>query len=611
VLRQLARELETIEARVRLVEAQMRPAIGRASADWRESARNLAHYVGLRQLDLGPLQQLLQRHGLSSLGRSECFALASLLDVRMRVAESLVVTGEAPLQSLAPIAAAAAGALDFETGEYLLHQHTRQVLGPRPGDRHVYIMVTAPSAREGDKAWMSRMLRAGMNVLRINSAHEGPQDWAALVGALDLARRDTGLPCKVLVDLAGPKIRVGPLEAGHHVASWKTTKDVLGRVRVPARVPVRPASAPGEGPAALVDDIFLARLEPGDRLRFRDSRGKKRTLRLKRKGGEWWGESEHRVWLLDGARLEHRRGRRTMATGVARLGGAGGGAIEVRQGDTLWLTTRAEPGRPARRSKRDRVIAPALVSCTLPEALRDLHRGHRVLLDDGAIEAVVEDARKGRYRLVVVRTSKAVVKLRAEKGINLPDSDVPVSSLTTEDRAVLAFAGPHADLIGLSFVRRPEDVHALHRELRRRGIEGKGIVLKIETRRGFENLPRILFEALRHPPVAVMIARGDLAVEAGYERLAEIQEEILWLCEAAHVPAIWATQVLDQLARTGVPSRAEVSDAAMSVAAECVMLNKGPFVEEAVKVLAGILRRMEKHHYKKRSIFRRLHVSQI
>jgi pyruvate kinase len=106
-----------------------------------------------------------------------------------------------------------------------------------------------------------------------------------------------------------------------------------------------------------------------------------------------------------------------------------------------------------------------------------------------------------------------------------------------------------------------------------------------------------------------MIARGDLAVEVGFERLAELQEEMLWLCEAAHVPTIWATQVLDTLARTGVPSRAEVTDAAASVAAECVMLNKGEYIHEAVAVLSSILRRMEQHRYKKRSLFRRLEVS--
>ena len=99
-----------------------------------------------------------------------------------------------------------------------------------------------------------------------------------------------------------------------------------------------------------------------------------------------------------------------------------------------------------------------------------------------------------------------------------------------------------------------------------------------------------------------MIARGDLAVECGYERLAELQEEMLWLCEAAHLPVIWATQVLEQLAKTGNPSRAEVSYAAMSERAECVMLNKGPYINDAVVVLDNILRRMTDHHYKKTAL---------
>jgi pyruvate kinase len=74
------------------------------------------------------------------------------------------------------------------------------------------------------------------------------------------------------------------------------------------------------------------------------------------------------------------------------------------------------------------------------------------------------------------------------------------------------------------------------------------------------------------------------------------------------VPVIWATEVLDQLARTGRPSRAEVTDAAMAVRAECVMLNKGRYVAEAVVALDDILRRMEQHQYKKRALYRRLHL---
>ena len=124
-------------------------------------------------------------------------------------------------------------------------------------------------------------------------------------------------------------------------------------------------------------------------------------------------------------------------------------------------------------------------------------------------------------------------------------------------------------------------------------------MLKIETRRAFERLPQLLLIAMRRQRVGVMIARGDLAVEVGYERLAELQEEILWLCEAAHLPVIWATQVLEQLAKSGLPSRAEISDAAMGERAECVMLNKGPHIEEAVVVLHDILCRMADHHYRR------------
>ena len=97
-----------------------------------------------------------------------------------------------------------------------------------------------------------------------------------------------------------------------------------------------------------------------------------------------------------------------------------------------------------------------------------------------------------------------------------------------------------------------------------------------------------------------------LESEQLHERLAEVQEEILWIAEAAHMPVIWATQVLETLTKSGQPTRAEVTDAAMGVRAECVMLNKGPHVVDAVRALDGILIRMQSHQYKKQSLMRRL-----
>ena len=156
-------------------------------------------------------------------------------------------------------------------------------------------------------------------------------------------------------------------------------------------------------------------------------------------------------------------------------------------------------------------------------------------------------------------------------------------------------------MIGYSFVQTVADVRLLQDELARRGADwGKlGLVAKIETPRALHNLPDLIVRAAGRQPFAVMIARGDLAVEIGFERLAEMQEEMLWLCEAAHVPVIWATQVLESLVKKGLPSRGDMTDAAMSARAECVMLNKGPNVGAAIGALDGLLRRMAEHQFKK------------
>jgi pyruvate kinase len=133
------------------------------------------------------------------------------------------------------------------------------------------------------------------------------------------------------------------------------------------------------------------------------------------------------------------------------------------------------------------------------------------------------------------------------------------------------------------------------------------IVAKIETAIAVSNLPELIVHAAGKHAFGLMIARGDLAVEIGYQRLTEIQEEILWICEAAHVPVIWATQVLESLVKDGAPSRGEMTDAAMAERAECVMLNKGPFIAEAIAILDDVLTRMEAHQSKKTPQLRALH----
>ncbi|HYP99304.1 MAG TPA: pyruvate kinase [Polyangiaceae bacterium] len=613
-LDQVAGQLGELERALLQLQSEMSQAIEAVPSSHRESAKNLVHYVALRQRDLRGLQAQLAQRGLSSLGRAESCVMGALLQVSTRAHESLAVDGQAipgELERLRQLCQTAASA---SSAQELLHRHTVDIFGPRPGDRHVYVMVTAPSAEEADREWMVRLLEAGMNVLRINCAHETEEAWSKIIDALEAAREKTGKPCRVLMDLAGPKIRTGVIKSKRRVATWKPQRDDIGKAIAPARVVIRRAlAAPMEGEPAtlLIGNKDFAKLRVSDELRFRDARDKSRTLVVEELDPDQAiAFALERAYVLGEADVQIRRGKKHKDDVTLAVGDMADVAIDVRPGDTLLLTKRDVAGTAPERDHKGRVETPGIVSCTLPDALEHLEVGHRVLFDDGKIHAVVERVKNsGDFSLRVVRTDRPVSKLRAEKGINLPDTRITVPALSDDDRRALAFVVNRADAVSLSFVRSVEDIRALHQELARLEKVGLGVVLKIETRAGFENLPNLLLEGLRKPPLGVMIARGDLAVEVGFERLAELQDEILWLCEAAHVPAIWATQVLDTLARTGVPSRAEVTDASASVAAECVMLNKGTFIHEAVSVLSGILRRMENHRYKKRSLFRKLEVS--
>ena len=240
----------------------------------------------------------------------------------------------------------------------------------------------------------------------------------------------------------------------------------------------------------------------------------------------------------------------------------------------------------------------------------DVRSGESIWFDDGKIGGVIEKVERTEVLVRITRARVGGEKLRSDKGINLPESNLRLAALTPQDLEDLSFVAEHADVVELSFANSAQDVKLLQQHLARLGNRQPAIVLKIETRRGFESLPEMLLTAMRAPCCGVMIARGDLAVECGFERLAEVQEEVLWISEAAHVPVIWATQVLETLAKSGMPSRAEITDAAMGQRAECVMLNKGPHMLSAVRVLDDILQRMQSHKSKRRALLRELRLAQ-
>lgn len=269
----------------------------------------------------------------------------------------------------------------------------------------------------------------------------------------------------------------------------------------------------------------------------------------------------------------------------------------IKIGDLILLAQEIEPENSGFRVQ---------FTCTIPAVLRRLEAGTPLWINDGKLGCVVEKCTETSAVLRVTHARPKGEHLRPEKGLNFPSISVPAASLTDEDLVHLAEVTPLADMIGYSFVRQAQDVVDLQNALD--GLERPALplVLKIETAQAVANLPELIVAAARRNPAAVMIARGDLAVEIEYRRLAEVQEEMLWLCEAAHVPVIWATEVLDRFIKDGKPSRAEFTDAAASGRADCVMLNKGPFLAEAIGVLSDVLVRMETHQSKKTPLLRAL-----
>lgn len=584
------------------MEKEFEASIAEACPQSRRGARNLVHYLAMRQVDLRDLQGQLSAMGLSSLGHSESSALAGIEAV-ITILES--VSGEKPNNPSPP-----EGGVDLKTGPGLLAEQAEHLLGPVPKGRDVRIMVTMPSEAAQSYELVRTLIEAGMDVMRVNCAHDSSHEWELMIAHMRRVNQESGRHCKVLMDLAGPKLRTGPIHRGHHVVRWRVDKDGRGNVVAPARIGLVAKHASLESlPSAdawlPVPEILLRSVRVGDSVQIRDSQKKKRRLTVIQKADHACiCTCEQGAYILSRAELLLLRDGEKIAESHAGDVPFIEEPIRLHPGDSLVLT-----------KEENQLLAQhhniPHVACTLPEAFSTAQAGQPVFFDDGKIEGGIREVHPDHMLIEIVHTGAREAKLGSAKGINLPETDLGVAAMTEKDRHDLDFVAEHADIVGLSFVRRPEDVVELQKELAARGKSGLGIILKIESRQAFDQLPFILLAALRQQPVGVMVARGDLAVEVGFERLAEVQEEVLWLSEAAHLPVIWATQVLETLAKTGIPTRAEVTDAAMGVRAECVMLNKGEHIVDAVRFLDHVLHHMQAHHLKKRSMLRRLAVAQV
>jgi len=548
---------------------------------YRESARNLLHFIGFHQSNHPGLVTALREQGLSSLEGCDGHLAASLgavIGVLERLeglpasADPLFLEGPSHRRSLE-----------------LRQRHSQALLGPSAQHDSRVIMVTLPAEAADQPALIAELVQAGMGMARINCAHDTPSIWRRCIENVQLANRATGRSCRIAMDLAGPKLRTGWLPMAEGVVDGRPRRDRFGRLLQPARLLARPADvqpvATGGTEPALEETLLPVlpegwqTLEPGQRLRGRDASGRWRELQVVEVGPNGVRLSSHqRCRFKAGLRFVQEGGEGYLV--VAPLPAVPGERL-LRVGDPLRLTAAVTDAADA-------------IPCSCAEMFGSVRVGEPVVFDDGRIRGRVEAVRPEELLVRITAARPRGSRLRADKGINLPESALSIPALSAKDLEDLEFAAAHADIISYSFVHRVADIEALHQQRARQGCDHLALVLKIETRQAVLQLPRLLLAAMAHPaPLGVMIARGDLAMECGWEALAGIQEEILHLCAAAHVPCIWATQVLDSMVRHGTPTRAEITDAAMGARAEALMLNKGPNLTATVQTLQAILDTME------------------
>jgi pyruvate kinase len=443
------------------------------------AAKNLIHYLVLRNEDIRDLQDSLHIYGLSSLASSESHILSQLQSILQRLGKHYLPE--------------AVNDCTFDYNQRQMVEKSKILFGERNNAEIPYIMVTFDASFANNYALIKNLLQNGMNVARINCAHDDEPTWARMIHHLKRACRHTGLTCKIYMDLAGPKIRTRFLNKG---------KDK--------------------------------------------------------------------------------------------------GKVKVKEGEMIWLADDIKGFK-----EDDIVISPN--EAGIVELLK---KGDRVYIDDGIIKGLIETTRKNKAAMRIVRISSAKQQIKEGKGINFPDSDITISSPTEFDKACLPFICEHADMVGHSFVRYPKDLKDLQDALKQISRKPPHIIIKIETKEAVKNLPQLLLGGMVQDAFGLMIARGDLAVEIGFERMGEIQEEILWICEAAHVPVVWATQVLETLNKSGMATRSEITDVTHAAMAECIMINKGDYTIEVIETLRDVLHRTGGHHIKKRFTFRPLSIAQ-
>jgi len=597
-LQELVVSLDLVIDKISEFEYRYKSQLNNVHPNYSQSARNLIHYLALRSFNINIFQEKIEEIGLPITLESQNNILYGLLNFRTIINSLLnnkIFDDEQKY-------------LNNKEVKKILKQNSKALFGKIKNKRKTAILVTQPIEAASSKKFTKSLLKQGMDCARINCAHDDELIWKQIIDNIRGHEKD----CRIMMDLGGPKFRTGKMSPGPKVIHIKPIKNKLGQIIEPAKIWLAPYGVkPPFGKEAdviiPVNKKWLRKTKKGSYIIFKDSRDKKRKIYIDEKEDKGrWGSCNKSAFVTTGTLLNvflEKKSTSEIHTVHELLPLEE--VIFLFEGDMLRLDRKRILGEPAVYDGEGNLKEMAHISCTLPEIFDAVKCEEQIYFNDGKIEGIVKEIHSDHLIIEITNAKKKGGKLKADKGINLPNSDLGLSGLTKKDKTDLKFVVQHADVVNFSFVNNKQDVEELLNELKELKAN-MGIILKIETKEAYRNLPSIILKAMENYPIGVMIARGDLAIETGWKNFAIIQEEILQLCDAAHLPDIWATQVLENLAKKGIPTRAEITDAAMAQRADCVMLNKGPYIEKAVRMLNKVLRKMQRIQKKKITILPKL-----
>ena len=557
------------------------------------SIQNLKAYIYLRSKDITTLQEELTNVGLSSLGRSQSCIISSINhDLIILSALLELDTTQLEIEDIF---------LNFKQSQEIMREKAT-VFGKTDSSFKTKVMVTLPSLDKDSPSLIKELISAGTSILRINTAHDNFFAWEEMASIIKKENSIQDKDTKIYVDLAGPKNRTGKIIK--NIQPFKIGSTEGEKVEIISKelknIQTKSKTADTQFATLVVDHTFYDHAYKSKSILIKDiQKGKKQTFKLAIEDERLFAIIDKKILILPNTTVKIKKEDEVFKSKLYNFE-LQAEIIRLFRGDKIIITPDEIEGYGNYEYEKNSYSA--IINCSNKEIFDYVQIGDVIFIDDGKIGCEVTNHFPIGLECKIFLAKENGTVLKEEKGINFPNTDLKISAITPTDEKNFEDIVQFADIIGISFAQTKEDIKKLQNMLQTKDKNDITIVPKIETKLALQNLPEILEQLLESKNYALMIARGDLAIEVEFDNLPYIQEEIFNICEAAHVPVIYATQILEGKMKNNLPSRAEVIDAANAQRADCVMLNKGPFVVDTVISIKKILRQVHTLFQKNRQL---------